>query len=901
MPRVVRWVHESLAEFGRRLRVLFRTEQIRQDLDDEMRLHLDLREREHRDVGLSAVDAGFVAQQRFGNTLQLRERGQDMWGWSWFENLRQDLRFAVRTLTKNPAFTVSAIVCLTLGIGATTCIFTVVNAVLLRPLPYVHPEQLVRLYSDSPDSKTPSGHRFWISGPEFLDLRKDTRSWQSIDAWITSGANLVGESQPIRITRALVSGGLLDSLGVQPAMGRIVSPSDDLPGATPVADISYGIWKSLYGGDPNVVGRETLLSGRKFIIVGVMPPGFQFPPGEVDPAQMWSALQINSASPGSRTNHNLYLLGRLKPGVTLTAAQGELASLMQTYSQNHASNTHYINPQWHRVASYSLESEVVSGVRLALLMLLGAVVFVLLIACANVANLLLARAEARRREIALRRSLGASTWRLAQQFATEGAVLALAGAILGTVLAVSSLRLIQLTNAGSLPRAAELGMNLSVLLLTLGGALLTGIIFGLSPFIPLLLEHLAESLKNTGSGTTSGSGSQVFRRVLVAGEISLAMVLLIGCGLMVRAFWKLQEVRTGVEPKNVITMRVVLPGASYPHVAQIDGFWTRLLERLPGLPGVESSALVWGLPPMRPPDGSTTGVEGYVSIHGPQTDDIQFYQFVSKDYFKTMGIRLMEGRTFDERDVQSGPDTVVVNQTMARTFWPNEDAIGRRVQPSNGGAWCTIVGVVEDVKNAGLDRPTSAELYLPYAQEHGSGRFAMYIVMRASTDPGLLIPEVRRELASMDPMLPLAQVRLMDDVLGASRSRSRFLTLMLSIFSGVALTIAAVGIYGVISYSVARRSKEFGLRMAIGARPVDVLKLVMKQGAVMAMTGIVVGLVVAFALTRLMTSFLFGVKPTDPLTFAIVTLLLAGVALSASYVPARRATKVDPITTLRYE
>lgn len=883
-----------------RLRNLVKKDALDNNLDDEFRSHVEMRADDSVRGGMALDEARHDARKRFGNATLMKERTREMDIFAWIESLARDVRYAARSLRKNPGFATAAVVCLMLGIGATTCIFTVVNAVLLRPLPYPQPEQLVRLYSDSPDSKTPSGHRFWISGPEFVDLRRDTRSWQSIEAWITGGVNLAGETQPIRVTRAFVSGGLLETLGVPPLMGRVVSASDDVDGAAPVADISYGLWRSVFGGDPNIVGRQTLASGREFTIIGVMPPGFQFPPGETEPAQMWTALQVTAADPGSRTNHNLYLLGRLKPDVTLNQAQGELASLMQTYSE-HPSGTHYFNPAWHRISSYSLQSEVVSGVRLAMLMLLSAVVFVLLIACVNVANLLLARAEARRREIALRRSLGASARRLTQQFVTEGILLALIGAVLGVGLAFGGLRLIQLTNAGSLPRAAEIGVDWNILLITLGGSLVTGIVFGLSPLLPLLFEHLSDSLKNTASGATSGSGSQIFRRLLVTSELSLALVLLICCGLMVRAFWNLQEVHTGIEAKNVITMRLVLPGVSYTSDEQIDTFWTRLLERLHNMPGVESAALAWGLPPVRPPNGSTTGVEGYVSIHGPQTDDVEYYQYVSKDYFKTMGIRLIEGRTFDERDVHGAPDTIVVNQTMAQTFWANGDAVGRRVQPQNGGPWCTVIGIVEDVKNAGVDRPTNAEMYIPYTQDDGSGRFAMYVVIRGKSDPRPLVGEVRREVRNLDPMIPLSQVRLMEDVLGATQSRSRFLTLVLSLFSGVSLVIAAVGIYGVISYSVSRRTKEFGLRIALGAQPLDILKLVMKQGTAMAVAGAAVGLGVALAVTRTMTTLLFGVKATDPATFASVTVLLVVVALLASYVPARRATKTDPIRTLRYE
>ncbi len=813
----------------------------------------------------------------------------------------QDMRYAARMLVKNPGFTVAAVLCLTLGIGATTAIFSVVNAVLLRPLPYSHPEQLIRVYSEFP--KFPNGglRRFWVSPPEFLDLRRDANSWVSLDAWTTGGVNLAGETQPVRLTATFVSGGLLTSLGVSPVVGRVFGPSEDVPGSATFAEISYGVWQSVFGGDPNIAGRETLLNGRKCTILGVMPSGFEFPPGEADAPQIWAPLQIDPANPGGRSSHFLYLLGRLKPGITPAAAQGELSALVQSYGENRAPKTHAFTPENHTLVSFPLQSEVVSSVKTALWMLLGAVAFVLLIACVNVANLLLARAEARRREIAIRSALGAGAARLARQFATEGVMLSLIGAILGVGLAFGGLRLIQLTNAGGIPRAAEIGLDGRVLLFTLGTSLLTGAVFGLAPFLPLLWEHITESLKDTAGSATGGTGAQLFRRGMVAGELALALVLLIGCGLMVRAFWKLQEVRTGFDARNVITMQVALPPLTYPQAKETDAFWARFEERLRELPGIESAALVSGLAPSRPPNMNDTDIEGFVTKKDGPIQNVDYYQSVSRDYFKTMGIRLMGGRLFDDRDVQGGPDVVIINQTMAQTFWPGQDPLGRRIRPGQTDPWCTIIGVVEDVKNAGLDRPTGTEIYLPYRQTQGSGSPILYAVLRGRGDPRPLVGAVRQELSQLDPALPLAEVRLMDDVMSAAQSRPRFLTLLLGLFSGVALAIATVGIYGVISYSVARRSKEFGLRMALGAQPGDVLSLVMKQGAGLAMLGVGVGLAAAFGLTRLMSTLLFGITPTDPLTFVSVSLILAGVALAACYVPARRATRVDPIQTLRYE
>ncbi len=818
------------------------------------------------------------------------------------ETLWQDFQFAVRMMRKNPGFTTAAVLCLMLGIGATTGIFTVVNAVLLHPLPYSHPEQLIRVYTEFPTFPNGGLHRFWTSGPEFLDLRRDTHSWTSLDAWITGGANLAGKTQPVRITAAYVSGGLLETLAVSPIAGRLISQSDDIPGAQVVADLSYGTWQSAFAGDPHIVGRETYLDGLKCIIIGVMPKGFQFPPGEQEPAQIWAALRLDPANPGNRGGHNYYLLGRLLPGVTAGQAQGELASLVQSYGEKRVPKTHSFHPKTHTIVSFPLQAEVVSSVRPALLMLLGAVVFVLLIASVNVANLLLARAEARRREIAIRGALGAGLVRLARQFVTEGVLLAFCGALLGMALSFGGVRLVQLTNAGGIPRADEISMDWRVLLFTLGTSLITGVLFGLAPLAPLLLSGISESLKDTAGSTTAAAGAQIFRRVLLAGELAMALVLLIGCGLMLRAFWKLQEVHTGLQAENVITMRVSLPSGTYTDNAKITDFWTRLEERLTSLPGVQSAALVSGLAPLRPPNMNDTDIEGFVQTQDGPIQNVDFYQAVSKDYFATMGIRLMDGRWFDARDVQGAPDAVIINKTMATTFWPRQNPIGRRLRPGGSKNWSTIVGVVEDVKNAGLDRPAGTELYLPYRQPAGAGNSDMYVAMRAQAgDPRSLAGVVHEQLNAIDPSLPLADVRLMEDVLTRAQARPRFLTLLLSLFSIVAFAIATVGIYGVVSYSVARRTKEFGLRMVLGAQGGDVLGLVMKQGAGMVAIGIVAGLATAFALTRLMASLLFGVTPTDLPTFAGVTVLLFAVALVACYLPARRATRVDPIQTLRYE
>ncbi|HEY7403142.1 MAG TPA: ABC transporter permease [Candidatus Angelobacter sp.] len=820
------------------------------------------------------------------------------------QTMLHDLRYGLRILARNPLFTVAAVICLALGIGATTAIFSVVNAVLLRPLPYVQPQRLVKVYSEFGNFPGGGLRRFWISPPEYLDLKRETKSWESMDAWVNGGANLSGEAQPVRATASYVTGGLLQSLGVPPIIGRTITPADDDPKAPAVVDISYGIWQRVFGGSRDIIGKEILFNGQKANVIGVMPKGFAFPPGEIDPPEVWTALQIDPAKPGGRGSHFLYLLGRLKPNITADQAQSEFESLVKYWGETGSAREHHFRPEGHTIVSFPFQAEVVSNVRPALWMLLGAVCFVLLIACVNVANLLLARAEARQREIAVRTAIGASSWRLLRQFMAEGILLSLIGAVLGLGLAYAGLYTIKATNAGSIPRASEIGIDSTVLLVTLLVSILTGVLFGLAPLMHLAIKNVHGLLKDVGGGASSGSaGAQSFRRGLVAFEIGSAMLLLICCGLMVRAFWKLQQVDIGLDPRGVSTLRVTLPGAVYSDNQKIQSLWSRLQERITHLPGVQSAALVSGLPPARRVNANDTEIEGFVPEPGGPVQNVDFYQSVSDGYFEAMGIRLIEGRYFTASDAEGAPNVIIANQTMARTFWKNQSPIGRRVRPSNSRSneWCTVIGVVADVKNAGIDKPTGTELYLPYRQPQGGGSSGMYVVMRGRADSLDLAGAVRRELRDLDPTVPVSAVRTMDEVLSTAQSRPRFLTYLLTIFSGVALALAMVGIYGVLSYLVARRSKEFGLRMALGAPRQHVLALVLKQGAVLAAIGIVFGLLVALALTRLMSSLLYGIHAIDPTTFVAMPLALAAVALVASYVPARRATKVDPMVALRYE
>ncbi len=718
---------------------------------------------------------------------------------------------------------------------------------------------------------------------------------------MNQGSNLAGGNDPIRVTTSFVSGGLLQSLGVSPMMGRLINPQDDAPAAPLTAVLSYGLWQRAFGGDAGVIGRDVLQNGAKCTIIGVMPKGFQFPPGETDPPEMWAPMQIDPARPGGRGSHFISALGMLKPGVTVSQAGDEMKTLLEQWGRQGGPERHALDPKIHPIVLAGFQGEVVGGVRLAMFMLLGAVGFVLLIACVNVANLLLARAEARQREIAIRKAMGAAIWRLARQFVTEGVVLSLGGALLGLALAFLGLRAIARTNAASIPRANEIGIDTTVLLFAIGISFLTGIAFGLAPLAQIIAGNVHETLKAAASRTTASVASNRFRKALVVTEMALALILLIGTGLMVRAFWKLQEVHAGFQPAGLLTMRVALPQAVYPENQRVLQFWTSVQQRVAALPGVESATIMSGLPPMRRLNANDTQIEGWVLRTGGPIQNMDYWQLTGPRYFETMGIRLIEGRYFDDRDGAGAPLAVMVNQTTARTYWPGESALGHRVKPGFQGDWRTVVGVVEDVKNAGLDKPTATELYIPYLQTAGQGLRTGYVIVRAKGDPARMVGPSRGVIHEIDSSLPVAEVRTMDEVLSSAQARPRFLTLLLTMFSGVALVLAAVGIYGVISYSVAQRTNEFGIRMAMGAGPRDVLRMVLGQGLLLGLSGVALGAAGALALTRLIRGLLFGISSFDPLTFVVMAALLTAVTLVACWVPARRATRVDPMVALRYE
>jgi putative ABC transport system permease protein len=812
----------------------------------------------------------------------------------------QNARYALRVLSKNPSFTAAAVLCLALGIGATTAIFSVVNAVVLRPLPYAQAGRLVRVFTEFPNFPNGGLRHFWLSPPEYLDLKRDAKSYEQIEGWVNGGVNLAGVSEPVRAQAGYVTGGLFNMLGIQPMMGRLLTPADDDPNSPATAVVSYGLWQRAYGGETSILGRDIRLNGKACTVVGIMPPSFAFSPGEVDPPELWTPLQIDPAKPGGRGGHSLSVLARLNEGVTLAQAQAEMTRYAVQASASTAPANHPFDPKIHPLVLADFQDEVIKGVRPAMLVLLGAVGFVLLIACVNVANLLLARAEARRREIAVRAAVGAGFSQLLQQFVIEGILLSVTGAAFGMLLAMGGLRLLVATNAGSIPRVAEVNIDWQVLGFALAISLLTGIAFGLAPIFHLKVGSLAETLKNAG-GRNTAAGANAFRSVLVASELALALVLLIGAGLMVKAFWKLQQVDAGINPDHILTMRLALPYSAYSDPPKLRNFWGSLLSRISALPGVVKVSMTNGLPPNRRIDANDTPIEGFVPVPNGPMQNVDYWNIVSPSYFETVGARLIEGRFLTDSDGASATPAVMINQTMARVFWPRESAIGHRLRI--GGAstpFRAIVGVIGDIKNAGIDRATGTELFVPY-QQYPSTFGAAFLAIKTQGDPLAMVRAVQSQVQSLDRALPVSSVRLLEDVLNADRSRPRFLTMILTLFSALSLVLAALGIYGVISYAVAQRTSEIGIRMALGAQTGDVLRMIGRTGLRLALAGTAAGAVGAFALTRFLSGLLFGVSSVDLTTFAAMAALLIAVTLLACYVPARRASRVDPLIALRYE
>ena len=805
------------------------------------------------------------------------------------EGLLQDLRVGVRMLLRNPLTTGLALLILALGIGANTAIFSVISGVLLEPLPYPHPERLIALIDSAPKHGFP---RFSSSAPNFRDWREQNRSFATLDAWSGGRYNLTGGgARPLSAPGAEVTGDFFRTLDVAPLHGRLLRADDDRKGAEPVVVLSYDLWRQRFGGDPGVVGRRIQVDGRDRTVVGVTRQGFRFPAR----ATLWMPALLDY-SEDTRGGHDLQVLGRLKPGVALPQAQADLSAVASHLEQLHPAT----NTAW-GVNLVPLQEQLVGDIKPALVLLGRAVWVVLLIACANVANLLLARMSARNREIAVRAALGAGRRRLVLQVVAECVVLFVAGAVLGLAVAWAGTRALLALAPNTIPRADAVGIDLQVLLYTLAVALACGVLVGLVTALSALGSRLYAALKEGGRTMAGGGRGQLLRNGLVAGEVALALALLVAAGLLLRSFARLQGVHPGFRTRGVMTATLSLPSVKYPDDPRLAQFYEQLLDGVRGLPGVQHAATVFPLP---------LGGGGFVlqyAVEGrpkPEATEVPRadMEMIGPDYFATLDIPVLAGRAFSRRDRVGSQPVVIVSRSLARRIWPGENPLGKRITFDSTtdpkAVWMSVVGVVGDTRVAALGREPKPQAYWPVLQRPMPDAS---LVVRAAGAPAVLVAPVRRLVQGLDHDLPLDQVQTLETVVAASLSSNRVKTVLIGVFGALALVLAAVGIYGLVSYTVAQRTHEIGIRVALGAGRRDVLSLIIRQGMTLVAAGLVVGLGISWAASRLVAGQLYEVSATDPLTFAGVPLLLAAVALAANWLPARRATRVDPLEALRSE
>ena len=889
-----------LGRLKRRLRALLRKSAVERELDEELRYHLEREIERNLADGMNPEEARFAALRSFGGVEQSKEQCREARGVRLLEDVLQDLRYGARTLLKKPGFTVIAVVTLALGIGANTAIFSVVNGVLLKSLPFPDAERLVAL---SETSK--SGRIIAVAYPDYLDWRAQQRGFENLAARMPAGGVLTGDGEPQRVTGRMVTASFFPTLGVRPQAGRFFTEEEDRPGAERVIVLSYGLWQRRYGSDPQVIGRAVQFNGESWTVLGVAPARFDFygennlnneffiPLGRLSDQQFMH----------DRKSHTVLVTARLKPGVGLEQARVQMSAIAARLSEQF--------PESNRGTGIRLRpflDDYVSDARPALLMLMAAVGVVLLIACANVANLLLARAASRHKEIALRMALGAGRWRIVRQLVTESLLLAVAGGTLGLIVGAWGVGVLINLAPEVLPRTENISLDGTALGFTLMVTLVTGIVFGLAPALQTSKADLNDALKEGSLRSSRGAGGRWLRSGLVVTEVALSLVLLVGAGLLVKSFWRLMQVEPGFDSRNVLTLRLRLPDAKYRESAEIAAFLREVARRVEALPGVEQVSLATGFPFGRAGENGYL-IEGQPEPRQPSDWSSSYTQSVSEGYHRTLGIALLAGRYFTERDTADSPSVVIVDDEFVRRHFPGgppDEALGHRLRfGGEGEPWREIVGVVRHVRQNGLDEEGRPGIYRPWTQINprwaADYTRAMDLIVKASVEPTRLVAAIRGEVQAVDKDQPLGNVRTLEALVAESVAPRRFSLLLVSVFAGVALLLGAVGLYGVLSYVVTQRAREIGIRMALGAQRSDVLKLILAQGMTLALTGVAAGMAAAFALTRLMSGLLFGVSATDPLTFMLIALLLLVVALVACYLPARRATRVDPLIALRYE
>src|SRR5262245_16640135 len=898
---------EKLSQLWRRLLFYARRDRFNRELEEEMRFHLEMKAEENLASGISREEARYAAERQFGNQTLLREVSRDMWGFRSMETLAQDLRYGARMLRTQPGFTLIAVVTLAIGIGANTAIFSVVNAALLRPLPYPESERLVWLSERAPKYPTMT-----ISYPNFIDWRAQQTVFEYIGVFHRGSHNLTGRGVPLQLTRVNISADAFAALRAQAAVGRLFNNEEDRPGAPPLVVLSHELWRDRFGSDTGIINQSITLSDRAYTVIGVMPSGFMFP-SQVD---VWTQLGPLTSHPDRQNRGNypgLRGVARLKPGVTLERARAEMDAIAMRLEQQYPDTNRH-----HRVWIESLLDNYVSHSRSALWTLLGAVGSVLLIACANVANLLLARAATRRREMAVRIALGATAWRITRQLLTESALMAAAGGALGLLLAQWGTPLILAMGRDAIPRVTEVGLDANVLAFTVVIAALTSIIFGLAPAWQSSHLDVQGVLKETSRGAAGGRAS--LRQWLVVSEIALTLVLLVGAGLLLRSFHRLQQVNAGFSAERVLSFRLDLSPQKYDREDRQIAFFQGLQEKLKALPGAQEVGFASQVPL------SSNGWQPQFAIEGqstppPSERPSMDLTAASPDYFRAMGIPLLRGRYFTEQDNRehlrghdlsslseterwaAGLNVIIVDEMFARRYWPNEDPIGKQVRlpwgPARSWLRLTVVGVVARVKLTRLNEQGGfVQAYFSALQAAGTGRT---VLIKTSLEPEKLTAAAFQQVYAMDPEQPVYDVRTLGELRRRSLAPETLNLRLLGSFAAVALLLATIGLYGVISNVIAQRTQEIGIRIALGAQSRDIFKLVVGQGMKLALIGVLSGLAASSVATRLMKTLLFAVSATDPLTYIMIALLLITVAFLACWVPARRATKVDPVTSLRRE
>jgi len=813
-------------------------------------------------------------------------------------NFFQDIRFALRQLLKNPGYSAIAVLTLALGIGANTAIFSVVNSVLLRPLPFKDPDRIVRVWHTPPAKSFPGMTFFSVSAANYFDWKSENHVFERMAIYNYSGFTLTGVAQPQQVDASAVSADFFETLGVPPLIGRFFSPEEDQPGHTNVVILSYRFWQEHFGANADIVGHNVTMDGQNYLVAGVMPESFRFP----EFAQMWTPMGWTDKERAVRGEHHSVVIARLKPGVDVKQAQAEMNTISSRLEQLFPAD----DKGWGALV-LPLHKDLVKDIEPALLVLLGAVAFVLLIACANVANLALARMFSRQKEIAIRSALGASSWRVLRQVLTESVLLAAIGGVLGIALAPLGQHLILSFLGNQMPGALTVHLDLSVLAFTACISVLTGVIAGALPAFRVAKSDVNQALKQGLGRTDTSSGSHRTRRILVVTEVALSIVLLVGAGLMIRSFQQLQNVAPGFESRGVLTMTAAVARAKFPQPEQFINFFEQILQRVRALPGVEAAGVIDDIPLDQNGSHQPIAIEGQPEVAMADQPEVDV-RLISKSYLHAMHIPLLRGRDFSDQDVSGRPESILISESMAKRFWPDQDPIGKRVKLTfSPDQFREVVGVVGDVKLDSLDqsRP-SPTLYVPLDQVSASGpngwnSFPLTLVVRSSTAAGSMVSAVTNAIHEIDGTVPVRDVFTMDDVVEKSLSQPRFNMLLLGVFAGLALLLAAIGIYSVLSYSVRQRVPEIGIRLALGARMTDVLRMVVMEGMKPTLLGAAIGVVAALALGRLVSSLIFQVKPTDPLTFFAVAAVLALIALLACIVPAYRASRVNPVIALRNE